>query len=492
MGIPGEAYQALQSIVGSDWVSDDPAVCEADHLCASGGYPKDAIRPACSIEPASGEEVQAIVKLANRYRLPYVATSTYYLGETSPRKENTILIDLKRMNKLEIDEDNLYAIVEPGVCFSALQAELFKMGLCTFVPGCGGHASVLANTLFTGDAPTGWRHGLGYRRILAAEWVLPDGEMLMLGSRSLSKDFFWGEGPGPDLRGLLRGISGRKSELGVITKLGVKVFPFISERLEPEGRAFHTYLNLPTNRLKWYNVRFPAKENAINTILELGRCETCLVVMTVPPLFRTVARTRGAGCGGFWEGWAQLGEKINPKQLELRILLFGIGAEKRLAYEEKVLLEIVEENEGSAREAPARDETNFMAADAICACVVGGRFHSQLSYESIDQDVKFGDIVIEMTNKHKPPILEEYGTTNWLCPYDLGYITKAECLRMTDVEHVDELNLWSLDCQEAFLKQGAYTNFPDDEVFGAVWGNYHEKERRIKEAFDPNNVSHPK
>ena len=492
MSIPREAYRTLESIVGPDWVSDDPAICEADRLCPTGGYVKGAVRPACSIEPASGEEVQAIVKVANRYRLPYVATSTYLLGDTSPRRDNTILIDLKRMNKLEIDEENLYAIVEPGVCFSALQAELFKRGLFTFVPGCGGHTSVLANTLFTGDAPTGWRHGLGYRRILAAEWVLPDGEMLMLGSRSMSKDFFWGEGPGPDLRGLLRGISGRKSELGVITKLGVKVFPFVSERLEPEGWSFHTHLNLPTNRLKWYNLRFPSRENAVNAILELGNCEIGLVVMTVPPLFRAVAGTRGVGCGGFWERWAQIGAKLDPKQVSLRVLLFGIGSGKRLAYEEKVLLDVVAHYDGSPREAPARDETNFMAADAICANVVGGRFHSELSYESIDQGVKVGDIVNEMTNKHKPPILEEYGTTNWICPYELGYIAKIECLRTVDAEHFDEMDLLELDCQEAFLKQGVYSGKAKPGVFGPVWGNYHEKERRIKEAFDPNNVSHPK
>ena len=492
MSIPREAYRTLESIVGPEWVSDDPAICEADRLCASGGVPKNPIRPECSIEPASSEEVQAIVKLANRYRLPYVATSTYYWGDTSPRKENTILIDLKRMNKLEIDEENLYAIVEPGVCFSALQAELLKRGLLTFVPGCGGQASVLANTISFGDAPTGWRHGLGYRRLLAAEWVLPDGEMIKLGSRSMSNDFFWGEGPGPDLRGLVRGISGQKSRLGVITRLGVKVFPFISERLEPEGWAFHSHLNLPTSRLKWYNLRFPTIDHAVKALFELCRCEIGLIVMTVPPLFRAVARTRGVGCGGFWESWPQIGARLDPKHVSVRVLLFGIGSEKRLAYEEKVLLDVVAEYDGSPREAPFRDETNFMSSDAICANVVGGRFHSELSYESIDHCVKFGQIVNEMTDKHKPPILEEYGTTNWICPYDLGYIAKIECLRMTDVEHFEEMDLLGLDCHEAFLKQGAHSQHADPEVFGPVWGNYPEKEMRIKEAFDPNNVSHPK
>ena len=81
-----------------------------------------------------------------------------------------------------------------------------------------------------------------------------------------------------------------------------------------------------------------------------------------------------------------------------RVLLLGIGSEKRLAYEEKVLLDIVADYNGSPREAPSRDETNFMSSDANCANVVGGRFHSELSYESISQGVEFGQIVNEMTN----------------------------------------------------------------------------------------------
>ena len=494
MSIPREAYRTLQSIVGTEWVSDDPAVCEADRYCSAGGGIVDiqkTVRPACSIEPASGAEVQEIVKTANRYGIPYIATSSFMMAETAPRKDNTILIDLKRMNNLEIDEENLYAIVEPGVCFSALQAELFKRGLFTFLPGSGGHCSVLANTITMGDAPSGWRHGLGYQRILAAEWVLPDGEMLKLGSRSMIKEFFWGEGPGPDLRGLLRGIVGQRARLGIVTKLGVKVFPFISEELEPEGWSFHTTLKLPPNRFKWYNIRFNSREDAVNTIYELGKCEIGLVVMTVPPLFRSIARSRGVGCGGFWEYWNEAGPKLNPNQEDLRVLLYGIGSDKRLDYEEKVLLDIVTTYNGSAREAPARDETNFMAADAICANVVGGRFYSQLAEDSIAHNVKFAQVVNEMTSKHTPPILQEYGTTNWLCPYELGYIAKMECLRMTDTEHFSEFMLLNQDCQEVFLKVGAYPFPPDLELMGSVWGNYPEKERRIKEAFDPNNVSNP-
>ncbi len=491
MSLSKEIYQTLESIVGPEWVSDDPAICEADRFCNSVAIPVAPYRPACSIEPANSEEVQAIVKVANRYRVPFIATSTFYAPETHARRENSILIDLKRMDKLEIDEENLYAVVEPGVCFSVLQAELLKKNLFTFVPGCGGNASVLANTINMGDAPLGWRHGLGYQRILAAEWVLPDGEMLQLGSRSLSQNFFWGEGPGPDLRGLLRGSRGQRSRLGIVTKLGVKVFPFISEKLEPQGWAYHTSMKLPDNRLKWYNIMFSKKEDAVNAICELGKCEIGLIVMTVPPLFRGIARSRGVGCGGFWEYWLEAGPKLDPNQEVLRVLLYGIGSSKRLGYEEEVLLDICKAYNGQARPARGIDETNFMAADAICAAVVGGRFTSEVAYESMNLAQKYSVIINEVTNRHKPPILEDYGTTNWICPYELGYVVKLECLRVASAEDGQALMEFVEDAFNTCLKVGAFTLHPEPDLFGPVWENYHVKERRIRQAFDPNNVSFP-
>ena len=124
----------------------------------------------------------------------------------------------------------------------------------------------------------------------------------------------------------------------------------------------------------------------------------------------------------------------------MRILLYGAGSNKRLEYEEKVLMDIVSEFHGSAREGPCRDETNFMAADAICACVVGGTFCSEVSYESINHAVRYSLKINEITSKYIPRILDDYGTTNWICPYELGYITKYEGLRMASVENGSALN----------------------------------------------------
>jgi len=116
-----------------------------------------------------------------------------------------MLIDLKRMNRLEIDDRHMYALVEPGVIYSQLQEQAMRKGLYITVPGGGAQTSVVANYLMWWLSPLNYRQGMAFRRILGVEWVLPDGELLKLGSLAIGKDYFWGDGLGVDLRGLVRG-----------------------------------------------------------------------------------------------------------------------------------------------------------------------------------------------------------------------------------------------------------------------------------------------
>ncbi|MDH5695610.1 MAG: FAD-binding oxidoreductase [Dehalococcoidia bacterium] len=493
MSISREAYEALQSIVGSEWVSDDPAICIAD---TKGGYATgivdiNAVPPACSIQPGSAEEVQQIVKVANRYKLPYVPTSTFFTGMCAPSVENVIMMDLKRMAKFEINDKDLYAIIEPGISFSMLQAELFRRGLFTFVPTCGAHASVLANHIHCGDAPLAWRMGLGYRRILATEWVLPDGEMLKLGSRAYLKDYFWGEGPGPDLRALLRGNEGHEGGLGTVTKIAVKIFPFIPEKLEPQGVSPRTTLKLPESRMKWYNIAFPTREKAVDFMYEMGRCEIALMVSTIPPLFRYVARSRGLGASTFWEKWTRFGETANKDAMDVRVLIFGWTSEKQLAYEERVLMDVIADFDGVARPAPPFDESNFMSADAVCSWFIGGRFLSEVYFESLDCGLHTERGIREISRKRTPPLADTWDTPMLWAGYEFAHLGKQEYLNYADESELDALRVHEQDCREMDLKIGAYAIMEDTRMFGKAWYNYNQKMQELKNIFDPNNLSNP-
>jgi hypothetical protein len=501
MTLPKEAYQALESIVGAEWVSDDPAIVEADHIAGGSHGETDIKRPACSIQPETAEEVRGIIRICNRYRLPFSATTTN--PPPGMNREGVVYIDLKRMRKLEIDEENLYATVEPGVSFAALQGELFKKGLVTFVPMCGGNVSVLANSLNVGEGAISYRYGdRGYRRVLGEEWVTAEGEILRIGSRASQDEFFWGEGPGPDLRGMMASSNLESpTSRGICTRLGIRVFPFVSEKLEPTGDAPVTTLQLPPNRFRYFNFAFPTKKAAIDAIYEIGKCEIGLFVMTVPPWFFAMARARGSaevltGAAGFWDYWDNHEAPLireNPEQTSCRILLYGIGSDKRLAYEEKVLLDICQEYGATFAKASRRaaDETHFMSADAIVSNLAGGRFTSVILFESLDHAYKCADIVNTNTRKHVPPVLDDYGTTNWFLPFEMCHICKLECLRFASVEDAGELALLMADCHKDFVDVGAYPVRPDAGLYGPRWENYPEKTGKFKKLLDPNNLAPP-
>lgn len=134
---------------------------------------------------------------------------------------------------------------------------------------------------------------------------------------------------------------------------------------------------------------------------------------------------------------------------------------------------------------------HFMSSDAIVSNIAGGRFRSILNFESMDHGLKAADIINENTRKHTPPILEDYGTTNWLLPYDLAHTGKEESLRFTTAEDEDELMALMRDCQKDFLEIGAFPATPDPKVYGPVWENYPEKDKKFKQLLDTNNLAYP-
>jgi len=401
-------------------------------------------------------------------------------------------MDLKRMNRLEINEKNMYAIVEPGVSISQLQAEVMKRGLYALSPGCGAQASVLANTAVHGQGPLGYRTGYPYRRILATEWVLPDGEMLRLGSASILKDYFWGEGPGPDLRGLLRGLHGPEGGLGVVTKMAVKLFPFVPEKLVPTGVSPNTTLQLPSNRMKWFNITYPSPEKAIDAMYEIARNEIGAIVMSVPPIFRHVARARGKGVNEFWENWPKAGETMDKEQMIVRVLLISFSSTKQLEYEERVLTEIAAETDGNIREARPTDESWFVSADSISVFFVGGMEVSvKLSLDSLDQGLKLGRDTLKLKRKYTPPLVEDYGCPGWFQVYEMGHMSYFEFLTFGNIENAEKLEELNTECVEQDLRMGGYTSFQDPSILGPAWYNYHMLLKAIKETFDPHGLSNP-
>jgi hypothetical protein len=245
--------RALTAILGEQWVATDPCLLDtyawqmnAETVVEGRFLP----RFMAVVLPADTREVAAVVRLCNRHGVKYKATATGQGPWNGPAAENSaIQIDLRRLNRiLDIDARNMIAVVEPYVTNNQLQTECMKRGLTCHIVGAGGQASQLASaTSFNGHGPDGISCGFSSRNLLGFEWVTPEGKIVRVGSFDASGQWFSGDGPGPSLRGVIRGFAGAMGGLGVFTRAAVKIYPWSGPpKLRIEGRSPNYYTHIPS------------------------------------------------------------------------------------------------------------------------------------------------------------------------------------------------------------------------------------------------------
>ena len=269
MKLSREIYNAFESIVGPRNISDDPATLDSYrtplHMSQNhyGPYFRESTpRGLAVLLPGSTEEVQSIVRLCNKYKIKFKASSTFWSSMGNISDDNAIALDMRRMNRIvEIDKNNRYAVVEPYVIGATLQAEAMKVGLNNCIIGAGASCSVLAGaSSWAGGGPTGIFMGSQSESMMAVEWVLPDGEILRTGSLGSGLGWFCGEGPGPSLRGLFRGGLGTTGALGVCTKIALRLAPWPGPTELPSVGTVPAYkAELPEN-ITAYTLCFPSWE----------------------------------------------------------------------------------------------------------------------------------------------------------------------------------------------------------------------------------------
>ncbi|MDX1778206.1 MAG: FAD-binding protein, partial [Thermodesulfobacteriota bacterium] len=123
--------EALQSAIGKDNVEDSPAVMMAYHR---DWLPPGVLNPTLPefvTLPNGTEETQQIIKICNRYNVPFIPLgSSQWSVTTAPNRPGTLIIDSKRMDGIvEIDEKNMYAVIEPYVTMAQIHSVANKWGL---------------------------------------------------------------------------------------------------------------------------------------------------------------------------------------------------------------------------------------------------------------------------------------------------------------------------------------------------------------------------
>ena len=220
----------LEQIVGDRYVSDEPEIQFLYHYDFITAEPEGKCDIA--IMPESAEEVQEIVKIANKYKIPVVPwVSGINFGSIATPRKGGIVVDLRRMNRvLEVNEDDMYAVVEGGITWADLKGYLdkhhpnFRAGITYSPPGTG----VIPSCLCYGMFDLGMIGGTGAEFINGLEVVLPTGELIRTGSCSLSK-YWFGRQPLPDISGLFIGWEGTT---GIVTKAAIKLWPKLPYRTD--------------------------------------------------------------------------------------------------------------------------------------------------------------------------------------------------------------------------------------------------------------------
>jgi FAD/FMN-containing dehydrogenase len=266
MALSRELYQAFEAIVGPENISDDPALLDSyrNYPANNSGHLGPwwdtwTPRGAAILLPGSTGEVQAIVRLCNKHRIKFKASSTFWSAMGYPSYDNVIQMDMRRMDRiLEIDEKNMFAVIEPYVNGATLQAEALKRGLNTNIQGSGCSCSPVASaTGHGGGGPSTIFAGSHPENMLGVEWVMPNGDLMRTGSLGSGLGWFCGEGPGPSLRSLFRGGSGVRGALGVFTKLAIKLIPWPGPNtLQVVGKPPAYQAALPDN-FRAYALVFP-------------------------------------------------------------------------------------------------------------------------------------------------------------------------------------------------------------------------------------------
>lgn len=212
---PSEALRAFAAIVGPQNV----LASRAERLVY--GYDASVFRGTellAVVFPTTAQDVAALVTWCQQHAVPYVArgSGTGISGAVIPTQGGVVL-EMSRMNRvLEMDLENGYAVVEPGVLNQDLKRLLAQHGYAyTYVPDPGSQvvSTIGGNVATNAGGMHCLKYGITSNHILGLEMVLPDGAIVEVGGRVVDQ-------PGADLTGLLVGSEGT---LGIVTKIVLRL-----------------------------------------------------------------------------------------------------------------------------------------------------------------------------------------------------------------------------------------------------------------------------
>lgn len=207
--------EEIKSIVKTGKVLTD----ESDRFSYSFDGSFGTFLPDVVIQTKSVEELASLVKLANREKIPVYprGQATSLSGGPLPVKGGMVL-DLSVLDDvLEIHEEDLIAVVSPGVLTADIHKAAEKKGLMYPPDPSSSHVSTIGGNLAENSGgPRGLKYGVTKDYVIGLEVITPEGEIIHTGGRTVKNV------TGYDLTKLIVGSEGT---LGIITKAILRLLP---------------------------------------------------------------------------------------------------------------------------------------------------------------------------------------------------------------------------------------------------------------------------
>ncbi|UCD86000.1 MAG: FAD-binding oxidoreductase [Deltaproteobacteria bacterium] len=475
--------EQLTKIVGSKWILDDPETLEAYSRDNSYVSPR---KPQYVVKPKDTEEVQAIVKWANKTSTPLIPVSSSpprFRGDTVPRMGG-IVVDLSRMNKIEgIDRKNKMAYLQPGVTFTQLQPELAKEGLRLPLPLLPRTSKSVIGSFLEREPIITPRYQWDVSDPLRClEVVFGNGESMRTGEasgpgtiedqRRIGGAQIWPEGPHQvDYHRVVQGAQGT---MGIVTWASVKCE------------------TLPKLQ-KPYLVQAQKLDDLIDftyRILKLGYGDELLILNNLD-LAAILSDT---------DGIEDKRKTLPPWTLIFCIAGFERLPEERIAYQENHMKDIAQESGVEPREGIPGAEGNEVlqalsqTSEPYWKLKLNGGFQDIFFLTTLNRAPSLIDTMSEISNEvgYPPAKIGIY-----LQPVVQGTACHLEFTLFynpDDAKESEQANNLYVTASKALLAKGGFFSRPYgfwSEMVYSQNTEYVAALRKVKKIFDPNNVMNP-
>ena len=213
--LSSQVIEEMVQVLGKERVKHE----REDLICYSYDAANMIEMPGVVVFPTTTEEVSTILKIASRWKVPVTTRGggTNLVSGTVPTLDS-IVLSTQLFNQIkEIDEENLVAVIEPGVITRDLHRAVEARGL--FYPpdpAAFNMSTMGGNVAENAGGPRGFKYGVTKDYLLGLTVVLMDGRIIKAGGRTIKNV------SGYDLT---RFFAGSEGTLGVITEIIVRLIP---------------------------------------------------------------------------------------------------------------------------------------------------------------------------------------------------------------------------------------------------------------------------